>query len=313
MECLQKKAVLGVSLRSRRMARDMTQEQLARVLCVSPAAVSKWERDLASPSVEMLWALADFFECTIDELVGRAAACVDQMGAYNEDRLRLAAVAEDLLQCSRISRAEGLLSMEEAVPRMESGSRFLAFAVSYVMNACILRMDMERTFWLLENYAQALPEGEQEEGRMIAGVLKLILAGECQESIRECAASYIGMDYCDRIGAGRMAQDMKAKRGEIIARYRDKKPYSEATDLMEAYSGLGDFETQAILRNLENDTLVKALLGASGRVVTKFLSNLSDRLVYYISEDMERWHGTEEEILAAQRKVLEVGAFCLAL
>ena len=51
--------------------KGMTQEQLAVMLCVSPAAVSKWERNLANPSIEMLWALADYFECSIDELVGR--------------------------------------------------------------------------------------------------------------------------------------------------------------------------------------------------------------------------------------------------
>ena len=62
---------IGGKLYSLRVAKRMTQEQLAAVLCVSPAAVSKWERNLANPSIEMLWALADYFECTMDELVGR--------------------------------------------------------------------------------------------------------------------------------------------------------------------------------------------------------------------------------------------------
>ena len=301
MECYEKRKCPGVSMGGKiyslRMAKKMTQEQLAEVLCVSPAAVSKWERNLATPNVEMLWALADLFECTIDELVGRTVAQVERMGMYDEERLRLVAVAGDLLRCSEISRAEGLLAMEEAVPRLESGSRFLAFAIPYVMYAFMLQMDVERSFGYLENYAQALPERERAEGRMIAGTLKQIFSGEGEECIRECAASYIGIEYRERIGAGRMGGKLKAARQEIIARYKDQRPYSE---------------TQTILRNLESDTLTKALKGASGRVVTKFLSNLSDRLLYYISEDMVRWQGTEEEILAAQRKVLEVGAFCLA-
>ena len=62
---------MGGKLYSLRMAKRMSQEQLAVVLNISPAAISKWERNLSKPSIEMLWALADFFECSIDELVGR--------------------------------------------------------------------------------------------------------------------------------------------------------------------------------------------------------------------------------------------------
>ena len=40
--------------------------------------------------------------------------------------------------------------------------------------------------------------------------------------------------------------------------------------------------------------------------------NLSDRLLYFVSEDIDRWSGTEEEIVKAQRRVLEVGGFFLA-
>ena len=53
---------MGGKIYSLRMAKRMSQEQLAAVLNISPAAVSKWERNLSKPSIEMLWTLADFFE-----------------------------------------------------------------------------------------------------------------------------------------------------------------------------------------------------------------------------------------------------------
>ena len=62
---------MGGKIYSLRRAKRMSQEQLAAVLNISPAAVSKWERNLSNPSIEMLWVLADFFECSINELVGR--------------------------------------------------------------------------------------------------------------------------------------------------------------------------------------------------------------------------------------------------
>lgn len=68
---------MGGKIYSLRVAKRMTQEQLAQELCISPAAVSKWERNQAIPSIEMLWALADFFDCTIDELVGRKGVLLE--------------------------------------------------------------------------------------------------------------------------------------------------------------------------------------------------------------------------------------------
>ena len=83
--------------------------------------------------------------------------------------------------------------------------------------------------------------------------------------------------------------------------------YSERTDLLERFKDVGDFEIQVILRNLDTETLVAALKGATGSIVTGFLMNLSDRLLYFISEDLDKWEGTEEEILKAQRRVLTIG------
>ena len=97
---------------------------------------------------------------------------------------------------------------------------------------------------------------------------------------------------------------LKYARQEILDQYRDKKIYSDNTDLLEELVHVGDFEIQLILRNLDTVTLTAALTGASGEVVRAFLANLSDRVLYFIHEDMKQWNGTEEEILAAQKKVL---------
>lgn len=108
-----------------------------------------------------------------------------------------------------------------------------------------------------------------------------------------------------------MGEILKYTRQELIHKFQKKQMYSPATDLLENFAQLGAFEIQVILRNLDNATLTAALMGASGAVAVVFFSNLADRVLYLISEDMERWQGTEEEILEAQRKVLEIGSFCL--
>lgn len=298
---------IGGKIYSLRMAKRMTQEQLAAVLNISPAAVSKWERNLSVPGIDMLWALADFFDCSIDELAGRVLSPVERVGMYNEEKLRLAMIGEDLLKCSEISRAQGLLAMEEAIPQLKGESRFLAFAIPYIMYFFMKQYELDTTFLLLQNYINTLPETQQAEGRMVAAVLKLIFAGQNPEFIQETIASHIGIDYREKMGS--MGKIPKCARQEIINKYADKKLYSANTGLLEKFSSLGDFEIQVILRNTDTATLTAALTGASGKIVMIFLSNLSDRVLYFISEDLEHWQGTEEEILTAQKKILETGSF----
>lgn len=301
------RVTIGGKLYSLRVAKRMTQEQLAAVLCVSPAAVSKWERNLANPSIEMLWALADYFECSIDELVGREEKRLTKVGMYDNGTLRLVEVAEELLQCSEISRKQGLLALDDRMKIYEGESKFLPFAIHFFLQSFMKQMDVELTFHLLENYVETLTVEERREGYMIVQLLKRIASGENTELLKEVVASYVGVGYWKRIEDENRKAQGKRNRDEIIGKYRDKELYSSKTDLLERFESVGDFEIQVILRNLDNETLTAALSGASGKIVVRFLMNLSDRLLYFVSEDIDNWNGTEEEIMKAQRQVLAIG------
>ena len=306
------RVAIGGKIYSLRVAKGMTQEQLAAILCVSPAAVSKWERNLANPGIEILWELADYFECSIDELVGREEKRLEKVGMYNGEKMRLVEVAEELLKCSEISRQEGLLALDERRKKYKGESGFLSFAVHYFLQSFLKQMDNELIFRLLENYVTTLSVEEQREGRMIVHVLGEIASGAHPELLREIIASYVGAGYWEKLEDARRGEQGKRTREEIIGKYRDKKLFSKKTDLLERFASLGDFELQVILRNLDNETLTAALSGASGQIIERFLLNLSDRLLYFVSEDIDRWNGTEEEILKAQRRVLAVGGCFLA-
>lgn len=58
------------NIRRLRRQRELTQEQLAERLNVSPQAVSKWETGNACPDLSLLPVLAGFFGTSIDHLVG---------------------------------------------------------------------------------------------------------------------------------------------------------------------------------------------------------------------------------------------------
>lgn len=49
----------------------LTQMQLARALGVGQSSVSDWIKAKSEPSIENLWKLADFFDVSVDYLIGR--------------------------------------------------------------------------------------------------------------------------------------------------------------------------------------------------------------------------------------------------
>ncbi len=63
----------GMRLGRIRKENNYTQETIANKLNVTAQAVSKWENDVTSPDIDTLIMLADIFNISIDELVGRAS------------------------------------------------------------------------------------------------------------------------------------------------------------------------------------------------------------------------------------------------
>lgn len=61
---------LADNIRALRKGRKMTQEALATVLGVTVGAVHKWEAGLSVPELDMIVRLADFFDSSVDALLG---------------------------------------------------------------------------------------------------------------------------------------------------------------------------------------------------------------------------------------------------
>lgn len=68
---------IGYNIRRLRSEKGLTQEQLASLLGVTSAAVSKWESGQSLPDITMVMPLARVFEVTTDELMGYDAAVIE--------------------------------------------------------------------------------------------------------------------------------------------------------------------------------------------------------------------------------------------
>lgn len=63
---------IGENLQKYRKVNNMTQEDLADKCGVSRQAIAKWENSESVPTVDKLIYLADIYNVTLDELVGRS-------------------------------------------------------------------------------------------------------------------------------------------------------------------------------------------------------------------------------------------------
>ncbi len=59
---------IGKKIKSLRLQKSVTQEELAIHLCISAQAISKWENDITTPDIQFLPELSAYFGVTIDEL-----------------------------------------------------------------------------------------------------------------------------------------------------------------------------------------------------------------------------------------------------
>ena len=65
------KETFGQRIYRLRKARGLTQEDIAKKLNISSQAISKWENDVSLPDISLLADIADMFNISTDELLGK--------------------------------------------------------------------------------------------------------------------------------------------------------------------------------------------------------------------------------------------------
>lgn len=86
---------LNHKLRELRLARNLTQENVAEYLKVSSQTVSKWERGLLSPDIALLPKIALLFRCSIDTLFDMDTVWGEEHRKEFEEKIRLLSEQND--------------------------------------------------------------------------------------------------------------------------------------------------------------------------------------------------------------------------
>ena len=140
---------IGSNIKKLRRERDITQEQLAEFLHLTPSAISQWETDRVLPDIQYLPKLAHLFKVSSDEILGI------NVEANDEEINRIYQEVRELWCTARRSEAEKLC--REGIDRFPNAyilMEELAWNLSYSNNS----KDREESISLFELIRENVPD-----------------------------------------------------------------------------------------------------------------------------------------------------------
>ena len=190
------KMMLAENIRSFRKARKLTQEQLAEVLGVTPGAVYKWEAGLSIPDIGLIVEMADFFDVSVDVLLG-----------YRMKDNRLKETVARLEKCLQDKDPAGLNEAEKALKKYPNSFEIVHVSAALYRAFGLESGKREHALRALELFINALPLLPQNEDPEI-GELTIYggmanahqMLGENEKALEILKQHNVGGYYCDRIG-----------------------------------------------------------------------------------------------------------------
>ena len=190
------KIMLAENIRAFRKQRSLTQEQLSEALGVTAGAVYKWEAKLSIPELELIIQMADFFDTSVDVLLG-----------YEVKDNRLEATVKRLREYRRSKDWEGLAEAEKALKKYPHSFRIVDASAALYRAFGFDSGDkalFQRALELLEQSLLLLPQNEDPQisehtiyGRIAEAYLGL---GEAEKAIELWKTHNADGVYSPRIG-----------------------------------------------------------------------------------------------------------------
>ena len=190
------KLTLAENIRAFRKERRLTQEQFAEAMGVTVGSVYKWETGQTIPELGMLVEIADFFDTSMDVLLG-----------YRVKDNRIAVIGERLREYCRVGNREALAEAEKALKKYPNSFEIVHGCAQIYAFFGAGSKDHAETRRALELYEQAKllisqnhdPEISEQtiSGEMASA---LMLVGEFERSITLLKKNNAGGVFSDKIG-----------------------------------------------------------------------------------------------------------------
>ena len=187
---------LAENIRAFRKERRLTQEQFAEAMGVTVGAVYKWETGQTIPELSMLVEIADFFDTSMDVLLG-----------YRVKDNRIAAIDERLREYCRVRNPEALVEAEKALKKYPNSFEIVHGCAQVYSFFGVGSKDHAESRRALELYEQAkllISQNHNPEisEQTISGEMAnaWMILGEHEKSIELLKKNNAGGVYSDAIG-----------------------------------------------------------------------------------------------------------------
>lgn len=239
------KLSLSSNISKLRKEHSMTQEQLAEALGVTFASVSKWERGVATPELNLIAEMADLFGVSFDTLVG-----------YEIQNGSVIALEERIHQLQREKKYdEAIMEAEKALLRYPNDFRIVYRAGELYAVASIERSNEKRLFRCIELLEQSILLLSQNSDPDISEV-------SIQNEIAQC---YIALGKC--------------KKGlDLLKKYNVSGVHNALIAM--TYTGNNDFDLKFDLKDAE-----QYMAGAFGNIITSAVHTMMAYANYYFKKE----------------------------
>ena len=166
------------SFKKLRLKKGLTQEQAADLFGVSPQAVSRWECGTTTPDISLLPTIADYFDITIEELLGTEKSRREERIRAYEDKFHAAITHGQITDCIEIARA----------------------GVKEFPNSYVLLNKLMYALFVAGSDDADIPDWKENMEKYKFEIIELgekILSGCTDDEIRIEAKSRLGFHYCE--------------------------------------------------------------------------------------------------------------------
>lgn len=210
---------IGEKIRELRKKSDITQEKLANHLGISFQAISRWESGNSYPDLEMLPALANYFNVTADELLGvditRKAEKVQeihdllfenfQKGLFEENiKILRAAINEYPNEYSLLEQLAYFLSFSNNAPR-----EYMDEAISIYERIQADCPDLQLKLQIIQSLAYCyVAVGERDKALELAAQLPHMSQGELMVQLQTGEEKLESLHYAVTAGSEKLAENI---------------------------------------------------------------------------------------------------------
>ncbi|MBE6893074.1 MAG: helix-turn-helix transcriptional regulator [Ruminococcaceae bacterium] len=160
---------IGKRISENRKRKNIKQDELAEMLCVSPQAVSKWENDLSCPDISLLPKLSKILGISVDELLsGKQESSVVFVPEENRKDIK------DMMFRIVVNSSEGdkvRVNLPCAIVKiaLDCGMEMPQISGNDSVNGALKNLDLAKIFEMVEKGVIGnLVEVESHEGDIIS-------------------------------------------------------------------------------------------------------------------------------------------------